>query len=349
MKRSAGVTVIAVLSLIGSGLTLLFAILMAALAALIPVPTTGEVPLPPAFFRGILAGVSLMYGLLAVWGIASGVGLLKLKNWARISTIVFSLLLLIVGTFSALGVLLIPAFSAQNAPPNPSVMIAIWLCMGAFWLAQAGIGLWWLVFLNRVTVKQQFLRASLAVGPPPMSSVQTMESGPVPPMPLEQLAPQRPISLTVIAWILIVGCLFIPLNGLLHTPTFLLTKIVTGRAAAIYFLVVGAFHLYVGVGLLRLKILARRVGVGYFAFTLVNGGVFYLAPGMRARTQALLDAQFAMFPWMKMWQAQSGVQFNLMPSIMAGACMGLVFVLLPLYFLVTRKEAFERAANLRKL
>jgi hypothetical protein len=142
MNRSVGVTVIAVLALLGSGLTLLMGILMAVVMAVAPVPTQPEFPASPAFLKVMLLAASLVYVLPAVWGILTGIGLLRLKNWARISIIVFSVLLTLMGGFTALTALLIPFFPIPTGTVDTSVMAVMRVSMGVFCLAQLGIGIW---------------------------------------------------------------------------------------------------------------------------------------------------------------------------------------------------------------
>ena len=50
-------------------------------------------------------------------------------------------------------------------------------------------------------------------------------------------------------------------------------------------------------------------------------------------------ASQTMFPWMKQMQ-ESGPQVDLMPFMTMGGVVGLLGVLVPLYFLITRKQAF---------
>lgn len=293
MSRSLGVTVIAVLSLAGSVLTLLLGILMAAVTVFAPAPDQAEFPFPPLLLKALLLLVSLMYLGVAAWGIATGIGLLRLRNWARLSIIVFSVLLIIMSGFSGLMLLSAPAFPNPSGT-NPSVMTAVRAVMGVFWLGQLAIGIWWLVFFNRASVKQQFSPSGAPLPPPAPQIFAAQPSESAPPVP-EQCPPQRPLSLTIIAWFLLVGCLFMPLSIVLHAPAFLLTKVVTGRMAELYYLVVVGLHLYIGIGLLRLKRLARTVGVGYFSFALVNAAVFYLAPGAHVRSQSLVESQSRCF------------------------------------------------------
>ena len=85
MKRSAGITISAVLVFAGSALTLLFAALIA-LSAAVSVPN-GNLP---HGFRYIAMGVVVWAILFVIWGIASGMGLLHRREWARISILVVS-------------------------------------------------------------------------------------------------------------------------------------------------------------------------------------------------------------------------------------------------------------------
>ncbi|MGO9085391.1 MAG: hypothetical protein ACLQBK_09210 [Candidatus Sulfotelmatobacter sp.] len=342
MRRSVGVTVIAVLSLAGSVLTLLLGILMVAVAVIAPAPSQAEFPFPPLLLKALLLLVSLMYLGVAAWGIATGIGLLRLRNWARLSIIVFSVLLIIMSAFSALMLVSAPAFPNLNEA-NPSVMTAMRVAMGVFWLGQLGVGIWWLVFFNRAKVKQQFL-SSLSPLPPPAPEIFADHSSQV-----SAGRPQRPLSLTILAWFLLVGCLFLPLSLAMRAPAILFTKMVTGLPAGLYYFVMLALQLYIGIGLLRVKPFARTVGVGYYVFLFINTAVFYLAPGRWARIHQLFDWQFTIFPWMRAWQNQNQwqTQFDPIPSFIVGSCMGLACLAVPLYFLITRKRAFEKAAASR--
>jgi hypothetical protein len=342
MKRSAGVTVIAILSLLGS----LFTLVMGALMAVIPFVASkaqpNESPFTPRTFKVLMIGVSAFYALPAIWGILTSIGLLRLKEWARISMIVFSVLLILMSGFGGLTSLLIP-FPPPTAkqPVDPSIFAGIRIAMTAFWLALLAVGIWWVVFFNRAKVKQQFVPAQpvFPAGPP-------VESAYVMPVPAAMTpappAAERPLSLTVLAWLLLVGCLFTPLNLWLHAPVIVLTKIVTGWPAALCLLVYAVCNLYIGIGLLRLKPAARTVGVAYYGFWFLNMSVFYLAPGGRLRMVDMMRKSQSMFPWMQPWPNQAGFPFDVTPFLILGACGGLVGLLVPLYFLITRKQAFEK-------
>jgi hypothetical protein len=344
MKRSADVTVIAVLSLIGSILTLGVGVLVLVVMTLAP-PHLEEFPAAPAYFKLLLAIGAMFYLLPAIWGIVTSVGLFRLSKWARISIIVFSCLLILISGFSGLISMFVPV-RPPTAGSNPAFLFSIRAIMAAFWLTLLAIGIWWLIFFTRTRVKQQFDVLELPLSP---AMPETFAGGvPQPPtLPASRLAPERPVSFTVIAWFLLVGCFFIPAGLIFHFPVVLFTKIIAGWTAGAYYIALTAIGLYVGIGLLRFQPLARTVGVVYYSFFLINSAVFYLAPGARNRIKALFDAQSTMFPGMRFWQDRPELQVDMTLPILLGGVMGLVFVLIPLYFLITRKQAFEAAAARR--
>jgi len=345
MKRSAGVTVIAILSLLGS----LFTLVMGALMAVIPFVASraqpNESPFTPRTFKVLMIGVSAFYVLPAIWGILTSIGLFRLKDWARISIIVFSVLLILMSGFAILMVVVMPIPPAPNQAVDPAIAAGVRAFMAAFAAGLIAIGTWWLVYFTRVRVKQQFmpLQPELAGGPP----FATPYSVPVPSATTAALSPAgRPLSLTVLAWFLLAGCLFTPFNVWLHPPAVLFAKIVTGWPSALYFLAFCGLKLYIGIGLLRLQLAARTVAVAYYVFWFVNMAVFYLAPGGRLRMLELMQRSQSIFPWMRTqpWQSQMAMPFDTTRFLVLGACFGLAGMLVPLYFLVTRKQAFEKAA-----
>jgi hypothetical protein len=143
---------------------------------------------------------------------------------------------------------------------------------------------------------------------------------------------------------MLVGSLFIPVSLVLRPPAMFLTRVLTGLPALLFYLAFLAVHLYVGIGLLRLKTTARTVGVAYYGFAFVNAAVFYLAPGGHSRMLDLMHRSLSIYSWTQAFQDQQLALFDNTPFLVVSACLGLVVMLVPLYFLITRKRAFEEAA-----
>jgi hypothetical protein len=361
-NRSAGITVIAILALIGSALMLGLAGLMAIAMFVTPTPAANNAQLPPMFFKVYRIVLPLFYAAPAVWGIVTAIGLLQLKNWARISTIVFSILLIVFGAFGMLTSMIFFLKPPAGNGLDPKMFSLIGAVTAVFALVQIGIGIWWMMFFNRAAVKTQFVPQQLpfphsgqgtaayvldmphsATPPPPGSALTYLAPPPSPPI----AAPNptvRPLSITIIAWYLLAICLFVPFSLAMHAPAILFTAILTGWRAVVFFLAYVGLSVYVGTALLRMKPAARLIGIAYFIFNLFNIGVFYLAPGSRARMTRFLDLQQSMFPWMPS-QADSPFHIDIMPFLIVGAIGGLALSLVPVYFLVAAKPAFDKAAR----
>lgn len=362
-NRSAGVTTIAILALIGSALLLAMAGLIAVAMIAAPTPPPNDAQLPPTFFKVIRIIAPLIYALPAVWGIVTAVGLLQLKNWARISTIVFSVLLIVFGAF---GMLTSMVFFLKPPPGNgvdPKMFFILGAVTAVIALAQAGIGIWWMVFFNRASIKAQFLpqplafqhfgqsadpyaidpRYSTMVPPPGFHSAADVALPPTPPI-AEPQRTARPLSISIIAWFLLVSCVFVPFTLLLRPPIALFLTILSGWQAVVFMLISAALNVYVGIALLRMKPLGRLIGIGYFVFALLNVAVFYFAPDRSARFARFLDLEQSMFPWMRPSQANSPFYTDPTPFLLIGAIGGVAFCLALLFFLIRAKPAFDRAA-----
>ncbi len=216
MKRSIGVTLSAIVSLLGSALTLGLGVLVIFLLFFFA-PTranfSGVSSAPKAIF---VMGV-LVYVLPAIWGIITSIGLFCLKNWARISIIIFSVILILMGALVGVIMLLMPFPAAPAGAATQSTMTGIRLGMGGFWFGIAGIGIWWLILFTRPKVKAQFAAPSPAY--PTGAGLQPAAS----PLIAQSPSSARPLSITIIAWLLLVGCAFFPLNFVIHAPAIFLS------------------------------------------------------------------------------------------------------------------------------
>lgn len=154
MRRSVGVTLSAVLLFVWSAVPLFFGML-AALAFLAPplIPFPGM-----AIFRALVVAMSLIALGLASWGIASGVGLMKLQRWARTSTLVLGSLMIYLSLPPAF---VLPFWRIREIGAAPvhfgeSGRVAV----AAFYAAFATLGIFWLFFFNRQSIKAQFKPAA---------------------------------------------------------------------------------------------------------------------------------------------------------------------------------------------
>jgi hypothetical protein len=325
-NRSVGVTVISVLSMVGSVLTGLMGLFVGVIAFIGPSPR--NLPASPAYFRSMMLVASLVYLLPAVWGGSAAVGLWRLKNWARISVAVFSVLLIVSAGFGIATTLVIPFPTPQGSGAGAGITNAIRAGMVGFWLTFLSIGVWWLIFFFLPKVRSQF-------EPTPLSEMPL--TGGASAIEQTQNRAARPISITIIAWLLLAGGLLIPLSLLLHAPAIFFTRLLTGRSAVALFLSFAILQVCIGLGLLRLKPAARVGAIAYLAFGFLNSLIFIAAPGRHERAAAITQSQHAMFPWIP----QPQFQFDPTGFELMGAVTGFFFIAIQIYFLITCRGAFE--------
>ena len=281
-NRSAGTTVVAILQIIGSALLLLLAAFMA-FAMIMATPPSNDPRLPPMYFTMMRIVLPLFYAVPAVWGIVTAVGLLQLKNWARISTIVISILLIVFGVFGILTSMVFFLKPPPTAGVDPKIFTIIGAVTAIFSLAQIGVGIWWMVFFNRASVKAQFQPQLFpfpqpghsglpydinmpysATPPPPRWLLRkpcyfARRRGPadVAPVPTPPIAapqrPTRPLSISIIAWFMLASCIFVPFIIFLHPPAVLFATILSGWPASVFMLVSAALNIYIGIALLKMK------------------------------------------------------------------------------------------------
>lgn len=267
MKRSAGVTVSAVIAFLGSGAALLWG------ASLFLVGSLARAQLSqPPFLRYATYFIGILFVGFAAWGIASGVGLLRLHEWARLSLLVYSVLLLFVCLPGLIIFLVMPIPTPPNVGDPESfkqALVATRIFVAGLYGILISLATFWLWLFNTRTVKEQF------------KGLTTVDAS------LAHTS-RRPISITIIAWYLLISACFFPMMLLFHFPIFLLGLFVKGWGATLIMLVMSAFQIVMGFGLLKLRPWARIMSICYFAFFLFNSFALVLIPGTQARFE---DAQ----------------------------------------------------------
>jgi hypothetical protein len=312
MNRSAGVTISAVIVFIGSAFTLLSALFMS-LSFIMAITQEAQLNVP--FMKYFMVFLAVFMLGLAAWGIASGVGLLKLREWARISMLIFSGLLILLCLPSVLLFLVMPFPGPPNVP-DPALakhmFVVMRVVISIFYGGLSALGGWWIYFFNRRSVKDQF------------SGLKGL------PAPLQPL-PARPLSITIIGWYLLISACSYPLTAIFRFPIFLLGFFVRGWHASVIMLALGVLHLVMGVGLLKLKPWARMLTISYFSFFLLNSIGMIVIPGSQARFEAAMTEVQRVFG-----TPPSPIHF----PMWFGLAVTLPLFAVLLWFLITRRNAF---------
>lgn len=337
MKRSGDVTASAIILVCGSGLAILMALLM-----LLAFTTT---QLPPEQ-RAVEFIIPIVYALLAAWGIATGVGILRLRPWARISIIVMSSLTIFFVVCGALGLMLVPMLLSQN-PEIPAAAARMAVLVGiATMLVPLAVAIWWVVLFTRKRVVLEFATHGAA-------AVSTIESDAVlagTALPLAISAPTRPpipTSIRVIA-IIVVACapfalVSLPLAIRAHLPTIILGFWMTGWAAPAYLVISVAIQIVFSIAILRRRFRALDGLIAYLLFAVLNALLFVISPARNAFFDVITRTQTST-PGM---DPEIMVRFmkTAMPIMVA---LSVLLFAVALYFLFTRRKAFREACDARR-
>ena len=257
---------------------------------------------------GIMLGViGIIELLIAAWAIFTIVGLLRLRSWARYSILIIGSLLAFFGIASAGMLALLPAIMAQTAtqtaaqtslqtPLPPHLMQGLLLTLGLFYTAIASVGVWWLVYFNRRSVKAYFLPTYAAQPNPYAYSTAASLATPgglgdpfLPVLPLPPPPAGRfthiPTSIKIIAILFFVSALGTAVFTFLPFPAFLAGFYLSGFAGHLLYFGYTLLMLLIGLGLLRLDNRARLGVYLLTALAVVNTAVM-LTPWGRARFAA---------------------------------------------------------------
>ena len=311
MARSAAVTVVAVLALMGSLLTLFVAAAYGVAMYLVLPSMMKEIGPQPPYFRSMMIFMVAALAGHGIWGIATAIGLFRLKRWARTSVLLFSGVLVFFAA-SSLFVLFLALRIARPTDMPDSVIHGVMIGFSGFYGLLLLIGVWWLILFTRASVKAQFQGAAGApVGAP------------------------LPISITVIAWYMLSTCLAFPLALLVDFPGTFFGVVVTGWAAKVSYAAFGTLGAIAGYGLLKRKAWAYWLTVSFFAYAVLNAAIFYVLPGsaekMREFSRQILPPEM-------------NVDVPT-PPVGQSVAITLLFVLLPLYFLLTRRKRYLEACQ----
>jgi hypothetical protein len=192
-------------------------------------PTDKGVPFPGAA-RAMASVTWLFLFLVAIFGILVGVGILRRRNWARISILIWG------GLMTCLSAIAMVAtfFVMNNLPPTlpnaadtARVMVLMKWFMALFYGIPFGVGIWWLILFTRQAVVDDFnpFLARLHPGktldasgfpqepPPPPSYV---PGGPVCPLPLLIIA-----GFDIFSGVFMLTLLIVPYSFISSVPLFL--------------------------------------------------------------------------------------------------------------------------------
>jgi len=269
-------------------------------------PPTPEVP---AIFRYIVVA---LFVLLAAWPLLTAVGIWKLRPWGRTSLLLFSGMLVFMQGLGAFMFLFLTL--PETDPQTDQIMRMVRISMTAFYVLQVAIGVWWLIAFSRPAMKLLF-------------------AGNAPP----NAAPERPLSITVIAWHFLVGSIFVLVCAWYQWPAVFLGVVLHGWPAVALFLLMAGVTGFLGLALLEIHPRAVDWSIYYFGFFGLQGILGWVKSDPQQIAREIMKA--APFSQLR------GAETAQMPSPWISLAIMILSIAVPLWYLVTRRAAYQAAAR----
>jgi hypothetical protein len=248
------------------------------LASLILFSTGLGISVPfPAAMRPILYATWLITLLCALFVVVTGIQVIRLRNWARVSMLVIAGCLLFFGlvgivvTFVSVFV----AIPAQPAVPQGLLLTVLAITYGI----PAAISVWWLILFTRRSVIVQFQAQSALEPQRPRSSLSVFNN------------PECPLGVRIVGWYLgsfIVVIPFIPFMPK-SVPAVLFGYVFFGAAAAAIYLFNFAIISIPGIGLLLLKRWSYPLTYASQVLAGVNAVFSTLSPSYESGVRAMFE------------------------------------------------------------
>lgn len=270
-KRSASVTAAAVATILGGLILLLFT--SAAFFGILLNPFPGNAAEFPPFMRTLSVATMGFMMCLSVFGIATGIGLILLRNWARISVLIWGGFSVFFGGLGIPIAFLAPFLQPPDAAQLPAESVRlVRLMMLVIYGIPLTAGIWWLILFNRKSVKAQFSvpTASTTAGLPQK--------------------PRCPLPIVVLAWFYITSILnfiFLPLLPF-RVPVLVFGRVLPGSAGVAVLLLSCLALVVCGIGLLKLKPWSYSLTIGLQVFWLASTAVSLLSPNYDKVMQTFL-------------------------------------------------------------
>lgn len=307
MKRPIGLVLTSVVQLLFGALFFLCSAVTLATVTVLKTPNA-EVS------RGTFVGMALMYAAMGGGAVITAIGLLKLKTWARYLTIVAAGFLAFTCTFTA------AVFGFVPLPSDIGSREVVWVrtILVSLFAAMDALAIWWLWYFNRAKAREVFAAAAIERGEV------ASESG-------------RPLAITIIGWLFIlsgVASIFVMLAG--QQKVAFVGVLISGVAAKITQVLWNTVYIGAGFGLLRLRREAYYATVALSIMAIVNMLLMYRPAGRQERMEALLQGAQT--------QAANPEMLAFLSSPVYGVFI-VVILLVPLYFVISRRKAFGIGAS----
>ena len=249
------------------------------LSALILFSTSGVAQTGPfpAAMRPILYSVWIIALLCALFVAFTGIQVMRLRNWARVSMLVIAGCLLF---FGLMGIVVMCVSAFVSIPMQPTVPQGLLLTVLAVTYGiPTVISVWWLILFTRRSVVAQFQVLTALEPPRPRSSLSIFNN------------PECPLPVRIVGWYLGSFVLVIPFIPFLpkSTPAVLFGHVFFGPAAAVIYLFNFALISTPAIGLLLLKRWSYPLTFLSQLLACINAVYSTLSPSYESSVRAMFE------------------------------------------------------------
>jgi hypothetical protein len=299
-QRSAAVMASGVIAILGSLVTaigILIGMMGLLLASRFPNPNLNPNPMDSMpGLRVMTAAIMAVFFAVTIWGAFSGVGIIRLRNWARISVLVWSG---IAAPMCAMAILFV-AFMPMPPSPNPTMLrTMIHVVTVLFYGGPLAIAVWWLILFTRPKVVAQFKPVVAAVGAgsgDPFGAIPVAvaaDGASVPavyavPAPLP--GPSVPLPIIVLACFFLLSSLSVFFIFFMHMPAMFFGHAYTGLTGSVIYVAWCLLYAISGVGMLRRVSWAYSLAIGLQIVGIVSGIMTVLSPNFDRMMQHAMSS-----------------------------------------------------------
>ena len=276
----------------------------------------------PAYAKTLSQCIWGFLFLAACYLILSGIGVIRLRKWARVSLLVFSGMMLFFGVIGVFAILFI--FLASPLPGPARTKVIVLAALVFIYGIPIILAFWWLILFTRPGVVAQFeAKAALTQR---RRAVRFSKRG-------------CPLPVSIVAWFLlstVLSVLIVPFLPF-RLPVVFFGRMFVGPVGIALFLTQFFLIAAASIGLLRLRRWSFPVAVILQLLYIANGLITFLSPRFTERVRSILSQ-------MQIPSPPPGVP-DVVPYMHYFAWLGLLVPAACVVALVSSREAFYAAAE----
>jgi hypothetical protein len=285
-QRSASVMASGIIAILGSLVTAI-GILIGTMGLLLSLGRPSPMQTMPGV-RAMTAAMMVFFFAVTIWGAFSGVGLIRLRNWARISVLVWA------GITAPICLIVIAMMAVIPLPTpadSPVTNTMVRLVVVIFYGAPLAIAVWWLILFTRPKIVAQFRPALAGASGDPFTSLSAATAAPsdgldgnaapaayAVPARLLVVRPGIPVPIIVLACFFLMSALSIFFIFFIHMPAMVFGHAFTGLTGSVVYATWCVLYAIAGAGILGRVSWAYSVAIGLQILGIISGIMTLLSP-----------------------------------------------------------------------